>query len=102
MAPILITESSFATSEFCLSFSGDLCNFTWINVFPIANKTQCHSGPLPQYKNLVEQGKLQHDLYQERVASELENLLQRLEQYEKDMEEYHVILLIACFNTFAN
>lgn len=48
-----------------------------------------HSGPLAQYKNLVEQGKLQHDPYQERVASELENLLGRLEQYEKNMEEYH-------------
>lgn len=43
-----------------------------------------------QYKNLVEQGKLQHDPYQERVASELEKLLGRLEEYEKDMEEYHV------------
>lgn len=49
-------------------------------------------GPLPQYKNLVEQGKLQHDLYQERVASELENLLRRLEQYEKDVEDYHARL----------
>lgn len=48
------------------------------------------SGPLAQYKNLVEQGKLQHDPYQERVAFELEKLLGRLEQYEKDMEEYHV------------
>lgn len=43
-----------------------------------------------QYKNLVEQGKLQHDPYQERVASELEKLLGRLAEYEKDMEEYHV------------
>lgn len=46
-------------------------------------------GPLVQYQNLVEQGKLQHDPYQERVASELENLMGRLEKYEKDMEEYH-------------
>lgn len=43
-----------------------------------------------QYRNLVEQGKLQHDPFQEGVAIELENLLGRLEQYEKDMEEYHV------------
>ncbi|KAK9280351.1 hypothetical protein L1049_014040 [Liquidambar formosana] len=49
-------------------------------------------GPLMQYKNLVEQGKLHHDPYQERVALELENLLGRLEQYEKDMEEYHLKL----------
>lgn len=47
-------------------------------------------GPLTQYKGLVEQGKLQYDPYQEKVALELENLLGRLEQYEKDMEEYHV------------
>ncbi|KAF7817241.1 AFG1-like ATPase isoform X1 [Senna tora] len=49
-------------------------------------------GPLVQYRSLVEQGKLQHDPYQEEVASELENLLARLEQYEKEMEEYHVNL----------
>ncbi|KAF8389103.1 hypothetical protein HHK36_025788 [Tetracentron sinense] len=47
------------------------------------------TGPLTLYSNLVEQGKLQHDPYQERVAFELENLLGRLDQYEKDMEEYH-------------
>ncbi|KAJ9184018.1 hypothetical protein P3X46_007802 [Hevea brasiliensis] len=49
-------------------------------------------GLLGRYKNLVDQGKLQHDPYQERVAFELEKLLGRLEQYEKDMEEYHVNL----------
>lgn len=46
-------------------------------------------GPLTQYRRLVEQKKLQHDPYQEKVAVELDNLLGRLEQYEKDMEEYH-------------
>ncbi|KAJ4953831.1 hypothetical protein NE237_030663 [Protea cynaroides] len=50
------------------------------------------AGPLTLYKSLVEQGKLQHDPHQESVASELQNLLGRLEQYEKDMEEYHVNL----------
>jgi len=50
------------------------------------------SGPLVQYRSLVDQGKLRHDPFQESVASELENLLARLEQYEKDMEEYHVYL----------
>lgn len=49
-------------------------------------------GLLAHYRSLVEQGKLQHDPYQEKIASELENLLQRLEQYEKDMEEYHAKL----------
>ncbi|KAF3680083.1 putative pentatricopeptide repeat-containing protein-like, partial [Capsicum annuum] len=49
-------------------------------------------GLLAHYRSLVEQGKLQHDPYQEKVASELENLLGRLEQYEKDMEEYHAKL----------
>lgn len=38
----------------------------------------------------MNQGKLQSDPYQEEVAIKLENLLRRLEQYEKDMEEYHV------------
>ncbi|XP_075100417.1 uncharacterized protein LOC107831381 isoform X1 [Nicotiana tabacum] len=49
-------------------------------------------GLLAHYRSLVDQGKLQHDPYQEKVASELENLLGRLEQYEKDMEEYHAKL----------
>ncbi|KAK4274426.1 hypothetical protein QN277_017646 [Acacia crassicarpa] len=49
-------------------------------------------GPLVQYRSLVEQGKLQHDPYQESVASELENLLARLEQYDQEMKEYHVNL----------
>lgn len=43
-----------------------------------------------QYKNLVDQGKLQPDPYQESVATELQNLLSRLENYEREMEEYHV------------
>ncbi|KAK7293789.1 hypothetical protein RJT34_16663 [Clitoria ternatea] len=54
---------------------------------------QNRPGPLMKYRSLVEQGKLKHDAYQESVASELENLLARLEQYEKDMEEYHVNLM---------
>ncbi|VFQ84756.1 unnamed protein product [Cuscuta campestris] len=48
-----------------------------------------HPGVLAYYKSLVDQGKLQHDPSQEKVAFELENLLGRLKQYEKDMEEYH-------------
>lgn len=47
-------------------------------------------GPLAYYKSLVDQGKLKHDSYQEKVAFELNNLLGRLDQYERDMEEYHV------------
>lgn len=59
-------------------------------------------GPLVQYRSLVEQGKLQHDPYQESVASELENLLARLEQYDQEMKEYYVklnldILLLTIF-----
>ncbi|KAF6151164.1 hypothetical protein GIB67_037372 [Kingdonia uniflora] len=50
--------------------------------------------PLTLYKSLVDQGKLQHDPHQERVAIELQNLLGRLEQYEKDMEQYHVKLMV--------
>ncbi|KAF7137158.1 hypothetical protein RHSIM_Rhsim07G0157100 [Rhododendron simsii] len=49
-------------------------------------------GPYTRYKDLVEQGKLQHDSHQEKVALELDNLLGRLEQYENDMEEYHLNL----------
>ncbi|XVE53630.1 hypothetical protein DITRI_Ditri03aG0018300 [Diplodiscus trichospermus] len=49
-------------------------------------------GLLSRYRNLVEQGRLQHDPYQEKVALALENLLGRLEQYERDMEEYHIKL----------
>ncbi|KAJ9555024.1 hypothetical protein OSB04_009638 [Centaurea solstitialis] len=48
-----------------------------------------HPGPLTQYKNLVKEGQLQFDPYQEKVALELDNLLTRLKQYEKEMEEYH-------------
>ncbi|CAI8594427.1 unnamed protein product [Vicia faba] len=54
--------------------------------------SQNRPGPLVQYKNLVDQGKLQHDPYQEAVAKELQNLLARLENYEREMEEYHVNL----------
>ncbi|KAL6200358.1 hypothetical protein ACLB2K_030140 [Fragaria x ananassa] len=50
------------------------------------------AGPLTQYRILVEKGKLQHDPNQEAVASQLENLLGRLEKYERDMEEYHTSL----------
>ncbi|XP_011070982.1 putative ATPase N2B isoform X1 [Sesamum indicum] len=49
-------------------------------------------GPLAYYKSLVNQGKLKHDPYQEKVALELDSLLGRLDQYEKDMEEYHANL----------
>lgn len=48
------------------------------------------SGPLTQYRTLVQQEKLRYDPNQEKVAVELDNLLGRLEQYEKAMEEYHV------------
>ncbi|KAM1134472.1 hypothetical protein ACFX19_044297 [Malus domestica] len=51
-------------------------------------------GPLTQYKSLVEEGKLQHDPKQETVAFQLEELLGRLEQYEREMENYHEKLAI--------
>ncbi|GMH10835.1 hypothetical protein Nepgr_012676 [Nepenthes gracilis] len=60
-----------------------------INVIRSCSK---RPGPLVQYENLVEKGKLRHDPHQEKVALELENLLGSLVQYEKDMEEYHVKL----------
>ncbi|XP_072977935.1 uncharacterized protein [Typha angustifolia] len=43
---------------------------------------------------MVSQGRLRHDIYQEKVASELEDLLGKLEQYEKEMEDYHENLAI--------
>ncbi|KAK9141683.1 hypothetical protein Syun_011083 [Stephania yunnanensis] len=52
------------------------------------------AGPLTLYKSLVNQGKLQYDPDQERVALELESLIGRLEQYQNDMEEYHVKLAV--------
>ncbi|KAG5601536.1 hypothetical protein H5410_032906 [Solanum commersonii] len=58
----------------------------------ICSSPSKNHGLLAHYRSLVEQGKLQHDPYQEKVATELENLLGRLEQYEKDMEEYHAKL----------
>ncbi|GJN22635.1 hypothetical protein PR202_gb10220 [Eleusine coracana subsp. coracana] len=50
------------------------------------------TGPLTLYRNLVNQGKLTHDVYQENVATELQKLLRRLEQYEMEMEDYHTRL----------
>ncbi|KAG7637413.1 putative ATPase, AFG1, P-loop containing nucleoside triphosphate hydrolase [Arabidopsis thaliana] len=50
------------------------------------------SGPLKNYTKLVEQGRLQHDPYQEKVVSAFENLFGRLEHFEKQMEDYHVRL----------
>ncbi|XP_065615891.1 uncharacterized protein LOC112005188 isoform X1 [Quercus suber] len=85
-----IRASSIASSFFSTTLSRRTFIRYRINVLRFYSHTR--PGPLTQYKNLVEQGKLQHDLYQERVASELEKLLGRLEEYEKDMVEYHVNL----------
>ncbi|KAM3197887.1 hypothetical protein ACQJBY_073144 [Aegilops geniculata] len=49
-------------------------------------------GPLTLYRDLVSQGKLRHDVYQENVACELDSLLGRLERYEMEMEDYHTKL----------
>ncbi|KMZ68628.1 AFG1-like ATPase family protein, putative, expressed [Zostera marina] len=38
---------------------------------------------------MVRQGKLRHDPNQERVAKELDKLLENLHRYEREMEEYH-------------
>ncbi|KAG2544449.1 AFG1-like ATPase isoform X2 [Panicum virgatum] len=51
-------------------------------------------GPLTLYRNLVSQGKLTYDSYQENVASDLDNLLTRLQQYGMEMEDYHAQLYI--------
>ncbi|EEC76553.1 hypothetical protein OsI_14358 [Oryza sativa Indica Group] len=59
---------------------------------PGASDQARKSGPLTLYRDLVSQGKLQHDIYQENVATQLDNLLRRLEQYEMEMEDYHARL----------
>ncbi|KAL9233878.1 hypothetical protein vseg_008814 [Gypsophila vaccaria] len=77
-------------TQFSYNFSRVIvrCNPNYrINL--IRHYSNHHPGPLVQYKSLVKEGKLQHDTYQEKVATELENLLARLDQYEKDMKEYH-------------
>ncbi|KAJ4707911.1 lactation elevated protein 1-like [Melia azedarach] len=73
---------------------GTYCNKFGINVVRSYSRFSSPKppGPLMQYRKLIEQGKLQQDPNQEKVALALEDLLGRLEQYEKDMEEYHVNL----------
>lgn len=70
---------------FLLNFSHTLCVLS--------------EGPLTLYRDLVSQGKLQHDIYQENVATQLDNLLRRLEQYEMEMEDYHVSCMCLVFTT---
>ncbi|PNX90939.1 AFG1-family ATPase [Trifolium pratense] len=82
----LLFNSPFPTSNFRFTASRYYCT----DPSRILNHNR--PGPLVQYKNLVNQGKLQHDPYQETVATELQNLLARLENYERQMEEYHVNL----------
>ncbi|XP_020230300.1 putative ATPase N2B isoform X2 [Cajanus cajan] len=74
------------------AFSSPASKFRVNELRSYCDQSHLRPGPLVKYRSLVDQGKLQHDPYQESVASELENLLARLEQYEKDMEEYHVNL----------
>ncbi|CAL4928456.1 unnamed protein product [Urochloa decumbens] len=62
----------------------------WI-LIPLSSLSE---GPLTLYRNLVNQGKLTHDSYQENVASELDNLLTRLQLYEMEMEDYHAKMYI--------
>ncbi|KAK7384725.1 hypothetical protein VNO78_30426 [Psophocarpus tetragonolobus] len=76
-----------------LSVASAASNFRVNALRSYCDQSHLRPGPLVQYRSLVDQGKLRHDPYQESVASELENLLARLEQYEKDMEEYHVNLV---------
>lgn len=85
------------TSELFTPASSSTSNFRRLNALrsycdQSHLRLQNRTGLLAQYKNLVDQGKLQHDPYQESVASELEKLVARLEQYEREMEEYHVNL----------
>lgn len=50
--------------------------------------TEQRAGPLLLYKSMVRQGSLQYDPQQERVATELQDLLGQLHQYDKNMQKY--------------
>ncbi|KAK9946024.1 hypothetical protein M0R45_011507 [Rubus argutus] len=88
--------SSIAALQFLGLVRGQKSNSRFNVIRSYCDRTVSHSrklpGPLTQYKSLVEQGKLLYDPNQEAVASQLDKLLGRLEQYEKDMEEYHTSL----------
>ncbi|GAV88371.1 AFG1_ATPase domain-containing protein [Cephalotus follicularis] len=103
----MITRSSYTKKSWLLSapflckrasnaFNINMITKKNINVVrcycPSLSQSKPPPGPIAHYRNLVEQGRLRHDPYQEKVALALEKLLGRLEQYEKDMEEYHVNL----------
>lgn len=81
--------NAITTSDFAILVSGvhslDMMTFSFKLLLQLLP-----AGPLVKYRSLVKQGKLQYDPYQEEVAVKLDNLLGRLEQYEKDMQEYHV------------
>ena len=87
-----VIEQFLTPESFQVFFFLSLKTFNSITIYAFWYKL-CASGPLTQYKSLVEQGKLLYDPNQEAVASQLDKLLGRLEQYEKDMEEYHVRIL---------
>ncbi|XP_026666106.2 putative ATPase N2B isoform X2 [Phoenix dactylifera] len=59
-----------------------------------AERAERRPGPLSTYRSMVSRGKLRYDVYQEKVAFELEDLLGRLEQYGKEMDDYHEKLTI--------
>ncbi|XP_073114874.1 uncharacterized protein [Elaeis guineensis] len=72
--------------------------FHWTRSCSYCHRSQSSAerrpGPLSTYRNMVSQGKLRHDVYQEKIAFKLEDLLGRLEHYEKEMEDYHEKLTI--------
>ncbi|KAI7754991.1 hypothetical protein M8C21_016355 [Ambrosia artemisiifolia] len=87
--------SSFRSLRFASRHQTSYLPFTALRLYsdhPQPSTPTNNPGPLAQYKNLVKEGKLQFDPYQEKVALELDNLVERLAQYEKEMEEYHVKL----------
>ncbi|XVF89300.1 hypothetical protein PTKIN_Ptkin19aG0119200 [Pterospermum kingtungense] len=88
----IFSLSSLLTNGF---FPGRVSNKYLINAIrPYSEESSSPKPPglLLHYRKLVERGRLQHDPYQEKVALALENLIGRLEQYEQEMEEYHIKL----------
>ncbi|XP_064949992.1 uncharacterized protein LOC135599149 isoform X4 [Musa acuminata AAA Group] len=69
-----------------------LINARYFSGDPSQTSACLRPGPLARYRSMVREGKLKYDTYQERVAFELEELLGKLQCYQKEMEDYHVKL----------
>jgi predicted ATPase len=60
-----------------------------MNIYLNCN-VQC-SGLLERYNGLIRQGVLQEDVQQKNVVEALDNLLQQMVPFNRNMELYHVL-----------